>query len=265
LLRYKDKVDFESRFSEVDTVVDQWRIRQKLAVPALGQEFRSKLIISLIYHDAALEGEVLSHSEIKAAIDTNIISDTSLIPQYEEISSFNTAAMYALEYAGSKRKPIKLDALREIFGHLAPEAGSAAPYRKENPLHRLYYHDISPPERIGYRMRKLGEWLDGGEPKNMHPVRFAAELHWRLMAIFPWAKHSGRAARIASNLVLERNQYPLAVIHSIDRQHYYEALRTSNSNALLDIYLEAIEVTATAALRVYDEAERRIKARRRAS
>jgi Fic family protein len=265
VLRNKDKVDFESRFTDVDTIVDQWRIRHRLASSELREEFRSKLIISLIYHDAALEGDVLSHSEIKAAIDTNIISDTSLIPSYEEIINYNTAVLFALGFAGSKRKAIKLDTIREICGHLAPEAGATAPYRKENPLHRLYYHDISPPERISYRMRKLGEWLDSGEPKDLHPIRFAAELHWRLMAIFPWAKHSGRTARILCNLVLERSQFPLAVIHSIDRQRYYEALRSANSNALLAIYLEATEATATAALRVYDEAERRIKARRKAS
>jgi Fic family protein len=255
VLRYREKEDYEARFREVDEIVEKWRQAEEHSLPAVIAEFREKLLIGLIYHDAAIEGEVLSHGEIKAAIDTNIISDTSLIPSYEEISNFSRACSAAAELARQKRKPVKVDTIRDLHAILAPEAveGGLA-YRKENPLHRLYYHDICPPEKIAFKMKKLGEWLEADETKELHAIERAAKFHWRFMAIFPWANHSGRTARLVANLMLEQAGYPLAIIHSIDRQRYYEALRSANSKQLLSVYLEAVETTAASALRVYEEA-----------
>jgi Fic family protein len=263
VLRYKEKEDVESRFSEVDWAVEQWRERSKSVAQALRDEFLARLKISLIYHDAALEGEVLSYSEIKAAIDPTIISDTSLIPSYEDIKRFNDAFVFAVELAAG-RKPFKIETLKRLYEILSAEDCKGNSYRKENPLHRLYYHDISPPEKIGYQMRKFGQWLnDQAKDTSVHPVERAARTHHTLMAIFPWTKQTGRLARIISNLLLMQAEYPLAVIHSIDRQRYYEALRTGPKD-LISVYLEAVETTALSELRVYDEAERAPRRRKRA-
>jgi Fic family protein len=263
LLRYKEKEDIEARYSEVDAAVDKWRERTADVPRALKQEFDSRLRISLVYHDAALEGDVLSHSEIKAAIDPTIISDTTLIPAYDQIKAFDAACELATELATSRRKALKLDVVKEIVDKLNAEDPSQAQYRKDNPLHRLYYHEIAAPEKISYRMRKLGEWLDDRLTAAMHPVERAARLHHQLMRIFPWAKLTGRAARIFSNLMLMDAKYPVAVIHSIDRQRYYEALRQENDDLVL-LYLEAVETTAVSEVSVYDEALRAPKRRRRA-
>lgn len=252
MLRYKKKVDFEAIYNQTERLVAQWRELEDQVPDEIRKEFHEKLLISIIYHDAALEGAVLTHSEIKASIDKSIISDTSLIPSYESINNFSNACKHAFEVASHRRKAIKLDVVKELHAILEPEAGS--PYRKENPLHRLYYHEIAPPEKVSYRMRKLAEWLEKGEGKTMRPIERAAMLHWQLMAVFPWVKGTGRTARIAANLVLDHSKFPLAVIHSIDRQRYYESLRSADHKALFLIYLEAVETTAGAAIRVYEEA-----------
>ena len=57
-------------------------------------DYNHKLDVSLLYHDNALEGVVLQYSEIKAAIDTRIISDVSLIPMYEEIKNQKAAFLF---------------------------------------------------------------------------------------------------------------------------------------------------------------------------
>ncbi len=254
MLRYKEKEDIEARFTEVDKTIRGWRSRIAEIPAKLRNEFSSRLKISLIYHDSALEGEVLSHSEIKAAIDPTIISDTSLIPSYEDIKYFDEACQFATQFASAKKKQLTLDVIKEIAAIMAPdEREKGSPYRKDNPLHRLYYHEIAPPEKISNRMQKFGEWLDADGARTEHPVVRAAETHIRLMRIFPWAKRSGKTARIVGNLLLQQAQYPAAIIHSIDRQRYYEALRGETST-LVSLYLEAIETTALSELQVYDEA-----------
>jgi Fic family protein len=264
VLRYKETEDIDARFSEVERIVTAWRARVATANPVARTEFNNRLRISLIHHDAALEGEVLSYSEIKAAVDPSIISDPSLIPSYEEIRRFDDACNFAAEQAANKKKPFKLDTIRDIYAILTPdEKAKGLPFRKENPLHRLYYHDIAPPEKIQLQMRKLAEWVDEPTTRQLHVIEKIATLHFRLMAIFPWAKETGRAARIACNLLLEEANYPVAVIHSIDRQRYYEALRGDHVG-LLSLYLEAIQTSAESEVRVYEEADKTPKRRRRA-
>src|SRR5262249_13452400 len=228
-------------------------------------EFNNRLRISLIHHDAALEGEVLSYSEIKAAVDPSIISDPSLIPSYEEIRRFDDACNYAAEQAANKKKPFKLDTIRELYSILSPEEkAKGLPFRKENPLHRLYYHDIAPPEKILPSMRKLGEWIDEPETKHLHVIEKVATLHSRFMAIFPWPEERRPTTRIASNQLLQEAGYPIAIIHSIDRQRYYEALR-GDPLGLPSLYLEAVQTTAETELRVYEEAGKAPPKRRKKS
>ena len=264
MLRYKETEDIDARFSEVERVVQVWRSRIQSVSPSVRNEFQCRLRISLIHHDAALEGEVLSYSEIKAAVDPTIISDPSLIPSYEEIKRFDEACNFAAECAANKKKPFKLDTVRDIYAMLSPEEkAKGLPYRKENPLHRLYYHDIAAPEKIQPAMRKLAEWVEEPATRQIHAIERAATLHFKLMAIFPWAKESGRSARIAANLILQEAGYPIAVIHSIDRQRYYESLR-GDQVSLLSLYLEAVQTTAESEVRVYEEADRAPRRRRRA-
>src|SRR5688500_15922115 len=156
------------------------------------KEFLQRLRISLIHHDAALEGEVLSYSEIKAAVDPTIISDPSLIPSYEEIKRFDDACNHAAEVAANKKKPFRIETVRDLYGMLSPdEKAKGLPFRKENPLHRLYYHDIAPPEKILPAFKKLGEWIEEPATRQLHGVERAAMMHFKLMAVFPWAKETG--------------------------------------------------------------------------
>lgn len=254
MLRYNENEDLEYRFSEVEDVVERWQRRALRVAPRLRNEFRERLMMSLIYHDAALEGDVLTYNEIKLALDPSAASDVAG-PSHESIKRYHAACMF-IDRPAESAPPFDLDALLALYAMLAPEEKAAGlPYRHENPLHRLYYHDIVAPEDIASEMQELGAWLGSEDARALHPVERAAEAHLRLMLIFPWAKESGRCARIVSNLILRRAGYPFAVLHSIDRQAYYEALR-GDRDALINLYLEAIETTALSEIRVYDEADR---------
>src|SRR5579883_1567872 len=108
--------------------------------------FDDKLDISWIYHDNALEGVVLSYHELKAAIDKRIISDVSLIPMYEEIKNHKLAIEWLRDVAKQptkKRKgSITVETLKQMHALLTPEEKAKGnPYRKDNPLHRLYFHE----------------------------------------------------------------------------------------------------------------------------
>jgi Fic family protein len=254
----------DGRFFDMDSQVTALRDRESRLPATFVEEFARRLEISWIYHDCALEGVVLSYSEIKAAIDKKIISDVSLIPSYEEIKAFKSTIEWSKEQAANRKRPLNLETIRKIYSMLTPdEVVKGIPYRRDNPLHRLYYHEIAQPDKITMRMKKLGEWLEEDATKRMHPVERAARAHFKLMSIYPWTHNSGRVARVLSNLMLLRDGYVPAIVHSIDRQRYYEALRTEHAG-IVPLYVEAVATSIETAVKFYDETTATV-GRRRAS
>jgi Fic family protein len=255
----------ETKFFSLDSKVEALRELRMRAPQQVLQEFDEKFDQSWIYHDNALEGVVLSYHELKAAIDKKIISDVSLIPMYEEIKNHKFAieetrklarawAIARHEKKGKRPKnEITLDTIKHLHSMLTPEEKAKGnPYRKDNPLHRLYFHEIAQPDKINMRMKKLVEWLDEEETAHMHPVERAARAHYRIMSIFPWPKNSGKVARLLMNLMLIRDGFPPIVIHSIERQRYYDVLRAENGG-LVALCLESLDNGVETSTRFFEE------------
>jgi Fic family protein len=253
----------ENRLIELDGKMAQVAERMggyPASLANIPADFFAKLDLSWIYHDHALEGVVLSYSELKAAIDSRIISDVTLIPMYVEIKRQKDAIDWIREAVAAsktakKRPAITLDTIKKLHDFLSPElAGKALAYRKENPIHRLYYHDIAQPDKIQGLVKKLVEWVESDEAQSMHLVRRAAVAHYRLLAIYPWTKNSGRVARLLMNYMLVREGYLPCVVHAIDRQRYYEVMR-SESSGIIPLVVESLENGADTALKFLDEVD----------
>ena len=244
----------DAKFFEIDTKMEALRNRTTAFPVKIQNDYRDRLDVSWLFHDNALEGVVLSYSELKAAIDQRIISDVTLIPMYEEVRNHKTAVDFVREAAVAKKPPaVDLDLVRKLYALLTPEeAAKGYPYRRENPLHRLYYHEIAAPEKITYRMRKLGEWMESDEFADLHPITRAVKAHFRILSIYPWTKNSGKVARLLMNFILIKHGYLPAVIHSIERQRYYEVLRFENEG-LMNLVVESLENSIETTAKFLDE------------
>jgi len=252
----------ETKFDELERKMAELQGRLDDDEGALS-EFYDRLDFSWVYHDNALEGVVLSYHELKAAIDKRIISDVSLIPSYTDIKNHKEAIDLVRELSNRKRLVIDLDLIKRIHHTLNAEEilprntkppRNPGQYRKDNPLHRLYFHEISPPEKISYRMRKLVEWLGSDDAKKTPTIKRAAKAHYRLISVFPWPRHSGKVARLLMNTILMKDGYVPAVVHAIERQRYYDVLRNPHSG-LTTLICESMSSTIEAASRFLDERE----------
>jgi Fic family protein len=250
----KERSSMEARLFELDAKMGSLAEKASVFPEKVTSDYQYKLDISWLFHDNALDGVVLSYSELKAAIDQRIISDVSLIPTYEEVRTHKRAADYLRDLAKSKKPPAAdLEFIRKIYAMVTPEAAAkGCPYRKENPLHRLYYHEICAPEKIVYQMRRLGEWLESQEFASLHPVVAGTRLQLKLLRAYPWTKNTGKVARLLTNYILLRAKYLPAIIHSIDRQRYYEALRHDN-DGLLALMVESLENGIDTTTKFFDE------------
>jgi Fic family protein len=219
-------------------------------------DFQERIDMSWIYYDTALEGTVLSRHELKSAIDKDVVSDVSLIPTYDEIRAHKAAIDFVRETAGAKKKvPITWDLLKQIHALVSPDDPEEkdGTFRKETPVHRLYFHDIAPPDKIAVEVKKLNDWLAEPETRKLSALRLASKLHFKLMQIFPFTRHTGKFARLSMNLVLLRAGYPPAIIHDTERQRYYESLR-GPSLALHNLMLDALENSISSAIKYFTEA-----------
>ncbi len=215
------------------------------------RDYRESFDMSWVYHDSALEGVVYTYQELRTATDPSatIVPDSGMQPVCEEIRRHRQAIEYVRELAERKRIPINVDTIKKLYVILHPDEGDvkSVKYRKDIPQHRLYFHEYAAPDKIAYRVRQVIDWLNGPEPKKLKsPIRIASRVHYDLVRVFPFPNDSGKVARLLMNALLMRAGYPPAIIHSTERQRYYEALKgqlpivlqmasDSINNALLSI------------------------------
>ncbi len=220
--------------------------RLKAAPVDFQAKYRDDLDVSWIAHDSALEGVVYTLTELRTALGANEAGapfDSTTQPVVEEIRRHREALNLVRELAVKRRQPVTVDVIKRIYCVLHPEEGDikTVKYRKDIPQHRLYFHEYTPPDKIAYKLRQIVDWVNDPEMRTTRtPVRLAARAHYDILRIFPFATDSGKVARLMMNLLLLRSGYPPAIIHSTERQRYYEALKGS-STTMYSIVQDAIE------------------------
>jgi Fic family protein len=171
------------------------------------------------------------------------VTDSNLQPACEEIRRHREALNFIRDFAVKKRLPITLDVVKKIYLILHPEEGDlkTLKYRKDIPQHRLYFHEYAPPDKITYKVRQVMDWVNDPETRRTrNAVRMAARAHYDLLRVFPFTHDSGKVARLLMNLLLLRSGYAPAIIHSTERQRYYDALKGASAS-MNQIVQEAIE------------------------
>lgn len=230
---------------------------------SIQKEYLDRLYMSWIHHDSAIEGTVYTFSELRMAIDPSItvVPDSSIQPICDEIRRHRTAIDFVRETANKKRQPVSADLIKRIYLLLHPEEGDlkTVKYRKDIPQHRLYFHEYAAPDKIAYGVRQVVEWVNDPETKQTRsPVRIAARAHYDLLRAFPFPMDSGKVARLLMNLILVRAGFPPAIIHSTERQRYYEALRSSPT-VIIAMVQEALENSVASIEKFLDERTARVR------
>lgn len=225
---------------------------------AFHQSYQSSLQMSWIYHDSALEGTVYTFEELNAALNQGKPLDVASQPVIDEIRRHREAINYIRSVAASDA-PVTLDTVKEIYLVLHPEEGDlrTVKYRKEIPQHRLYFHDYATPDKIIYRMRQIIDWLaDPETTKANNPIKVASRVHYDILRVFPFPIDSGKVARLLMNLLIIRSKMPPAIIHSSERQRYYDAIKAS-SQLTLQMVQESVESSLSSITKLLDEHETR--------
>lgn len=93
-------------------------------------------------------------------------------------------------------------------------------------------------------MIEFSKWLvERQEVRNLHPVRFSAQAHFKLVDIHPFVDGNGRTARLLMNLILMKYGYPIAIFEceAEKRKAYYSALQSGHRGELLPFEIMVAE------------------------
>lgn len=74
------------------------------------------------------------------------------------------------------------------------------------------------PKELHVLMNQFEEWLNSHQVLEMHPIRFAALAHYKLVHIHPFVDGNGRTSRLLMNTILMRFGFPPVIIQ---KQHRY--------------------------------------------
>ena len=207
--------------------------------PREARDFMEKYELSWVYHENALEGMVLTYAELRQAFDPTGIVDTQMVHTYTEIRNQKAAIDFVKHEARVKQPKYNLTLVKKLYELLYQGLPNRMPVslRRDMPLHRTYFHDIVQPVQIQPGLEQLFDFMISEEFRKLHPIRQATHSHHRFMEIFPFSDLSGKVGRMLMNLILIRSGYMPVIIHSIDRQKYYEGLRlpaTQFGNVMMD-------------------------------
>ncbi|ABS25309.1 Fic family protein [Anaeromyxobacter sp. Fw109-5] len=236
-----------TRYVDIDDRMEDLADRMR-AAPDLAADFLQKYELSWLYHENALEGVVYTPQELATALANQPLADATFVSALTALRNHKTALDLAREEAKAKRPKLTVALVKRLNETLCGGPEKTPPdFRKDMPLHRAYFHEIAQPAKIPALLEKVLEATESPEFRHLHPVQQIARLQHGFMQVFPYTDQSGRIARLLANLLLVHAGYPLLlIVHSTDRQRYYESLRLTESS-LRDLSIEALDNALTQA------------------
>lgn len=231
--------------------LDKLRPLPTSAVKKLQERFR----LEMTYNSNAIEGNSLTLKETFLVINEGITVKGKPLKDHLEAKDHYAALEYLYDLAeGNKRHTVSERLIRSLHQIIVQETekDEAGKYRTAN----VYIAGAShtPPDffEVPRLMSNTIQWLSNNQKINA--VELSALFHHKLVHIHPFFDGNGRTARLAMNLQLMSNGYPLSIILKQDRKKYYNVLAKADAGQYgplvnfiaqtversLDVYLKTI-------------------------
>lgn len=233
--------------------------------PDVLRELKRVYDVRFTFHSNAIEGNTLTQSETELVLEKGITVGGKSLAEHLEAIGHRDAIDYIEELARTDRR-IGEREIRDL--HILVLRGvdqvtgrnDAGRYRTLDVRAADTEHVYPPHYRLPELMEEFCDWLnEEDETERMHPVVFAAEVHYRFVAIHPFRDGNGRAARLLMNLMLLRAGYPIAVITNDRRQAYMDALihadNHNDTGPLIALVAEASRDSLIETLRILSTSE----------
>ncbi|MFA4905963.1 MAG: Fic family protein [Candidatus Margulisiibacteriota bacterium] len=219
--------------------IDQKKVKIDAARPLpkiILDKLTEYLDIEWTYNSNAIEGNTLTREETMLILKEGLTISGKSMREHLETTNHKNAIDY-LEELLTKVEPITQEDIKRI--HFLVLEGlnndNAGKYRTVEVYISGTTQILPKPEAVSGLMLEFSKWLvERQERRDLHPVRLAAQAHYKFVAIHPFIDGNGRTARLLMNLILMKDGYPIAIIEceTEKRKAYYAAIRAANTGNL---------------------------------
>ncbi len=213
-------------FKQIDSLRAQAGSVRPLTGVAM-ERLRDYYRVGLTWSSNALEGNSLTLIETKVIVEDGLTVAGK--PMRDVLEASGHAAAFNRMVALSQSKEITEDHIRQLhhlfYSPIDPE--QAGQYRQQKVIITGSEHKPPSPLQVPKKMIALFRQAPK-QRKKLHSVSFAAWLHLQLVSIHPFIDGNGRTARLAMNLALVQDGYPVTVIPPIRRMEYIRALERAH-------------------------------------
>ena len=189
------------------------------------------LKVELTYSSNAIEGNTLSRIETAEVIERGVAAVISGKPLRDQLEAINHAkAIEFIKDLAKKRNGHQFITEQDILNiHKIILSGIqddwAGKYRKTEVFIKGSDIQFPNPQAVPLAMKEFIGWLTSGQEE--HPVKIAADAHFKFVSIHPFVDGNGRTTRLLMNLILILNGYQMAIIRNEDRTTYLNSFETA--------------------------------------
>lgn len=211
--------------------------------------------IELTYSSNAIEGNTLSRQETAEVIERGPNAVISGKPLKDLLEARNHAE--ALEYVMQLSKKLKghqntreddIKAIHKIILRGIDDE-QAGVYRQSDVFMRGSDVEFPSPKEIPSLMKNFIGWLQNQQEN--HPVRIAADAHFKFVSIHPFIDGNGRTTRLLMNLILNLNGYPMAIIRNEEKANYLSTFDSVRKENNMQPFYDLIEAAVERSLDAY--------------
>jgi Fic family protein len=186
--------------------------------------------VELTYNSNAIEGSTLTLRDTQLVLEGLTPPGGKPLREIYEARNHDRALRQIEEWAAKRTTdaPITERDLLDIHAIVLADIdpASAGRFRSDRVLIKGTRYIPPGPHKFDQLIPAL---LSLVSRAGIQPVLLAAELHYNLVAVHPFADGNGRTARLFMNLQLLRRGYPPAIIEVTRRAEYLAALEEANA------------------------------------
>jgi Fic family protein len=228
-------MSLESLLREIDrkkAIIDKARPLPKIILDKLTEY----LDIEWTYNSNAIEGNAMTRRETMLILKEGLTISGKSMREHLEVTNHKNAVDY-LDELLRKVEPITQDDIIKIHSLVLEGINNlyAGKYRDVEVYISGSDVKLPLPEKLIALMLEFSRWLvDRQGKRDLHPVSFAAQAHFKLVDIHPFVDGNGRTARLLMNFILMKYGYPIAIFEceTEKRKAYYSALELGHKGEL---------------------------------
>ena len=209
--------------------------------------------IELTYTSNAIEGNTLTRQQTALVVEKGITVGGKSLIEHLEAKNHAIAFDHIKKISGQSSKKISEKEILSIHGLLLKGIDDAQAGRYRTVAVRIAGSRVVLPNPAKVPQLMSNFINDMQRNVKMHPVALAAQAHYQLVTIHPFADGNGRTGRLLMNRILMAHGYPPAIIRTRDRMAYIKSLEKAQLGGAMDDYEKIIAKAVERSLDIYLE------------